>query len=78
MTPTKSIDKTNALKDAIPEPTIWAFVHAAVLASLIVDSLVLVVFSFMALSDHRGVFGTTGWTSPNRTIPDGSSIPSGC
>jgi hypothetical protein len=55
MTPPESIDKTNALKDAIPNPTIWEYVHAAVLASLIVDTLVLVVFSVMALGDHRGV-----------------------
>ena len=56
MAPTKSIDKTTALKDAIPDPTIWEVVYAAVLASLMVDTLILVVFSVMALSDFRGGF----------------------
>ena len=56
MAPTKSIDKTNALKGAIPDPTIWTFVHAAVVASLVIATLLLVVFSVMALNEHRGVF----------------------
>jgi hypothetical protein len=56
MAPTKSIDKTNALKGAIPDPTIWTFVHAAVVASLVIATLLLVVFSVMAFGDHRGVF----------------------
>ncbi len=51
----KSIDKTNAFKSAIAGPTIWTFVHAAVVANLVVAALVLVVFSAMALSEHRGV-----------------------
>jgi hypothetical protein len=56
MAPTKSIDKTNALKGAIPDPTIWTFVHAAVVASVVIATLLLVVFSVMAFGDHRGVF----------------------
>ena len=52
---TKSIEKTNALRDSIPEPTIWTFVHAAVVASLVIATLLLVVFSALALGDHRGV-----------------------
>jgi hypothetical protein len=55
MAPTKSIDETNALEGAIPEPTIWTFVHAAVVANLLVATLLLVVFSVMALGGHRDV-----------------------
>ena len=55
MAPTKSIDETNALEVAIPEPTIWTFVHAAVVANLLVATLLLVVFSVMALGGHRDV-----------------------
>jgi hypothetical protein len=53
MAPTKSIDKSNVLKGAIPEPTIWTFVHAAVVASLLVATLLLVVFCAEALGGHR-------------------------
>ena len=56
MPPTKSIEKTNALKDAIPEPTIWTFVHAAVVASLVMAAILLVVFSAIALGEHRGAW----------------------
>jgi hypothetical protein len=56
MTPTKSIDKTNSLKGAIPVPTIWEFVLAAVVANLLVATLVMVVFIAMALGGHRGLF----------------------
>lgn len=55
MAPTKSIDKSSALKGAIPDPTIWAFVHAAVVASLVITSILLVVFSAEVLSGHPGV-----------------------
>lgn len=53
---TKPINKSNAPTVAVPEPTIWTFVQAATAASLIVSTLILVVFCFMALGDHqRGV-----------------------
>jgi uncharacterized membrane protein YoaK (UPF0700 family) len=55
MTPTKSIDKTIALKCAVPNPTIWTFVHAAVVANLVVATLVLVVFIALAFNLHRSV-----------------------
>jgi hypothetical protein len=56
MSPTKSINKSNAPTVVVPEPTIWSFVQAAIAASLIVSTLILVVFCFMALGDHqRGV-----------------------
>jgi hypothetical protein len=55
MTPTKSIDKTNSLKGAVPDPTIWTFVHAAVVANLVVATLVLVAFTALALDVHRGL-----------------------
>ena len=55
MTPPKSIDKTTTLTGAIPDPTIWTFVHAAVVANLLVATLVLVVFIAMELGDHGGV-----------------------
>jgi hypothetical protein len=55
MAPTKSSDKTSALKAAIPDPTIWTFVHAAVVASLVIDTFLLVVFCTEALVGRRGV-----------------------
>ena len=53
MASTKSIEKTNAFKSAIPDSTIWTFVHAAVVASLVVATIVLVVFIALALFVHR-------------------------
>ena len=55
MAPTKSIDKTKAFKSAIPDPGIWTFVHAAVVANLVVATLVLVAFIALALGVHRSV-----------------------
>jgi hypothetical protein len=52
MAPTKSIDKANAFKGAVPDPTIRTFVHAAVVANLLVATLVLVVFIAMAFRVH--------------------------
>jgi hypothetical protein len=54
MTSTKSIDKTNALRGVVPDPAIWMFVQAAVVANLLVATLVLVVFTAMEFGDHRG------------------------
>jgi hypothetical protein len=56
MASTKSIDKTSSLKSATPDPTIWTFVHAAVVASLLITSLLLVVFSAKALGEHLGAW----------------------
>jgi hypothetical protein len=47
MTPTKSVDETNALRGT--------FVHAAVVTSLAVAELLFVAFSVMALGGHRDV-----------------------
>jgi ABC-type sugar transport system permease subunit len=56
MAHTKSIHKTNAPEGAVPNPTIWTFVQAAVVASLVMTALLLVVFSAEALGAHRGGF----------------------
>ncbi len=56
MARTKSIDKTNPLRGAVPDPTIWTFVQAAVVASLVMTALLLVAFSALALREHRGLF----------------------
>jgi hypothetical protein len=56
MTLPKLIDKTNALKGAVPNPTIRTFVHAAVVANLVVATLVLVVFIAMSFGVHRSIW----------------------
>ena len=42
MSPAKSIDRTNALKGAIPASTLWAYVRAAIVANLIVVAQVFI------------------------------------
>jgi hypothetical protein len=68
MAPTKSSDKTSALKAAIPDRTIWSFVHAAVGASLLIDTFLLVVISAEALGAHRGDFRFGLWLIPFVTL----------
>jgi hypothetical protein len=53
---TKPINKSNASTVAVPEPTMRTYVHAAVVASLIVTIFILVDLCFMALSDHQRGF----------------------
>jgi hypothetical protein len=73
MTPPKSIDKTTTLTGAIPDPTIWTFVHAAVVANLLVATLVLVVFLAMELGDQRGVLRLGLSLIPLVTLKDDSA-----
>jgi len=69
MAPTKSIDGKNALEGAVPAPTIWTFVHAACVANLLVATLVLIVFSAMALGDHDcGAVHVGLWLVPFVTL----------
>ena len=54
MVPTESIDKTSALQGAVPAPTVGTFIHAACVANLLVATVVLIVFSVVALNEHAG------------------------
>ncbi len=69
MAPTKSIDKKNALEVAVPALTVGTFVRAAVVANLVVATLVLIVFTGMALGDHdRGAVRVGLWLVPFVTL----------
>jgi hypothetical protein len=52
MAATKSIDWKNVQISAMPEPTIGLFAHAAVVANLLVVTIVVIVFSFFAFKEH--------------------------
>jgi len=69
MAPQKSINRMNALKTAIPAPTLWSFVIAAGVANLLVATLVLVDFSAIALVTHDArSFQTVFWLVPFVTL----------
>jgi hypothetical protein len=52
MTPTKSIDWKKAQINGVAEPTIGTFARAAVVANLLVVTIVVIVFSFFAFKEH--------------------------
>jgi hypothetical protein len=52
MTPTKSIGSKKAQISAIPKLTIGTFARAAVVANLLVVTIVVIVFSFFAFKEH--------------------------
>ena len=52
MAPTKSIDWKKIQISAIPELTIGTFARAAVVANLLVVTIVVIVFSIFALKEH--------------------------
>jgi hypothetical protein len=60
MAPRKSTDRKNGQKRAIPTLTIGTFVQAAIVANLLVGSLVFVEFSVMSLVNHHGIDSKMG------------------
>jgi hypothetical protein len=50
----ESIDRKNAPNGALPALTPWTFVRAAVVANLVVATLVFIEFSAIALVNHNG------------------------
>ena len=69
MTPTKSTAWKNAEIGETPDPTIGTFARAAVIANLLVATLVVVVFSTFALKEHAlGALQLLLWLVPFVTV----------
>jgi hypothetical protein len=69
MAPRKTMEGKNALKGAIPAPSAWLFVRAAIVANLMVATLVFSEFSVMSIVNHESKDFQMGlWLVPFVTL----------
>jgi hypothetical protein len=68
MASAKSIDKTYALQRVLPDPTIWTYVRAAVVASLVIDTQLMIVFGAAAFGGPPFFLQLALWLIPFATL----------